>query len=414
MTTNQIAQASENLAQNATTASSAVDSLQNTIDQVKQSSVQQFDAGKEAAQIAADSNKAVLNTIDSMGRIRQHIDDAVKSVLELDSKQSQIADIVQTISSIAEQTNLLALNAAIEAARAGEHGRGFAVVADEVRKLAERSSQATKEIGVLIESVNQSVQQATGCMTVSADEAKKGTEFSDATQAALESIMKALVRVEDLAQNNTEVVRDMVGQADTVLQTITSVAAIAEETAAGAEEMHAASEEMSATTDRVVTSMADQVSSMRDLTKTAQALAGVSDGLMQVVALVNTGAEDFSSQIAKWQQAHKNWVTRVEKMVQSWSPIPKNELASHLTCALGKWYEGVGKANYSHLPEFTSIEKPHALVHQLAAEAVEAVLAGNRVGAERCVSDIRKASAIVVEALAELGRAVAANKRKAA
>ena len=123
-----------------------------------------------AAEATDHGQKAVRQTVGEMDRIKQTVEQASVKVTELGAKSDQIGAIVETIDDIAEQTNLLALNAAIEAARAGEQGKGFAVVADEVRKLAERSSRATKEIAALIGEVQTGTEEAVEAMRAGADE----------------------------------------------------------------------------------------------------------------------------------------------------------------------------------------------------------------------------------------------------
>ena len=139
-----------------------------------------------AAEAAANGLAAVDKTADGMARIKSAVEASAVKVTELGAKGDQIGAIVETIDDIADQTNLLALNAAIEAARAGEQGKGFAVVADEVRKLAERSGRATKEIAALIAEVQQGTEEAVKAMTVGAAEVEAGAQLAVDSKTALD------------------------------------------------------------------------------------------------------------------------------------------------------------------------------------------------------------------------------------
>ena len=227
---------------------------------------------------------AVGETATGMRRIRDVVEATAERVGELGAKSDQIGAIVETIDDIAEQTNLLALNAAIEAARAGEQGKGFAVVADEVRKLAERSSRATKEIASLIAEVQSETERAVGAMGQGAEEVKAGSALAEKSAAALDEI-KAAAAERDRALAQVFTALSQVGGATAqvvsasdaiaaiatqtnaaagrmnlaagiVSSSIESIAAVSQENSAAAEEVSAASEEMSAQTEEVVASAA--------------------------------------------------------------------------------------------------------------------------------------------------------------
>ncbi len=232
----------------------------------------------------AAGQEAVDETAHGMNRIKSTVDSTAATVIQLGAKSDQIGAIVETIDDIAEQTNLLALNAAIEAARAGEQGKGFAVVADEVRKLAERSGLATKEIAALISEVQTETDAAVKAMQVGAEEVATGAELADQASGALKEIRElAAVRnlvldqilesVVEIRRQSTEVVAatdsiasiaaetnsssaSMSSAADVVCVSVDSIAAISEENSASAEEVSAATEEMSAQAEEVVASAA--------------------------------------------------------------------------------------------------------------------------------------------------------------
>jgi methyl-accepting chemotaxis protein len=227
---------------------------------------------------------AVDETAGGMRRIKTSVEVTAARVTELGAKGEQIGAIVETIDDIAEQTNLLALNAAIEAARAGEQGKGFAVVADEVRKLAERSSQATKEIAQLIGQVQSGTEAAVQAMKAGAAEVETGAELAEQAAGALQEIREAaaarntvlndmmssvveirslsadVVRATDgiseIAAETNEAAARMGAAADTVGQSVESIAAISQENSASAEEVSAATEQMSAQAEEVVASAA--------------------------------------------------------------------------------------------------------------------------------------------------------------
>jgi methyl-accepting chemotaxis protein len=265
-------------------ASVALSEMTAAISSATAASVDVDEVSERAAMAAEQGAGAVRKSVAGMARIKNAVDLAAVKVTELGAKGEQIGAIVETIDDIAEQTNLLALNAAIEAARAGEQGKGFAVVADEVRKLAERSSRATKEIAALIAEVQQGTNEAVSAMQQGAREVGAGASLADEAGSSLDAISSSVAETKAAARRITTSVAQMqqatagvVGASDAIAEiarqtnaaagqmrsavqvvsdSVESIAAVSQENSAAVEEVSAATEEMSAQAEEVVASAA--------------------------------------------------------------------------------------------------------------------------------------------------------------
>lgn len=179
----QIAAGAEEVAAKTNTAAVASEEMSATANDIAHNCLNAAENSNRAGSTARTGVEVVKETTDGMGRIAVRVKEAAKTVESLGALSDQIGTIIGTIEDIADQTNLLALNAAIEAARAGEQGRGFAVVADEVRALAERTTRATREIGGMIKAIQNETKGAVDAMEQSVRQVEKGTE--DATKSGL-------------------------------------------------------------------------------------------------------------------------------------------------------------------------------------------------------------------------------------
>ncbi len=171
---------------------SAVDQLSGTVSDISETSRRVVDSAHNAVALAKSGGNVVAETISGMGEIDQTVTRVSADIHQLGERSDQIGAIIAVIRGIADQTNLLALNAAIEAARAGEQGRGFAVVADEVRKLAEKTGTATEEIGQMIGSVQDQVRQTVVGMTHSQSQVKIGVDKAGKAGASLAAILASV------------------------------------------------------------------------------------------------------------------------------------------------------------------------------------------------------------------------------
>ncbi|MCH8978812.1 MAG: globin-coupled sensor protein [Armatimonadetes bacterium] len=229
----------------------------------------------------------IRDRIAAMDRVKETVQESAKSVQEMNERSEEVGRIVQTIDDIAAQTNLLALNAAIEAARAGEHGRGFAVVAEEVRKLAEHSSAATKEITTLIQAVQSGSQEASESMNRTIEDVDNAAEVTMQAAGCLEGIAKtatetaklnegltiAMDEVDAVTKSNVELLESMGGEVSAANSGIESIAAISEQNSASTQEMSASTEEMSARIKELVANVGEvdsQINALNDVVEAAQ------------------------------------------------------------------------------------------------------------------------------------------------
>jgi len=177
----------------------------------------------EASNVAEEGRNAVNATISSINSLSKNIDDSATAVNNVEMKVESIGSVVDTIRSISDQTNLLALNAAIEAARAGEAGRGFAVVADEVRNLAKRTQDATVEIQAMIEQLQQSAQQAVGLMNRSVKEAEVGVTEVTKAGIKLSDIVGKVSHISDLNYQIASAAKEQATVADEINENLEQV-----------------------------------------------------------------------------------------------------------------------------------------------------------------------------------------------
>jgi len=257
----------------------------------------------EAAGAARAGAQTVEATVQGMRMIKAKVDASAGKVTEMGTRSAQIGAIVETIDDIASQTNLLALNAAIEAARAGEHGKGFAVVADEVRKLAEKSAQATKEISGLIRGIQATVTEAVAAMNEGAAEVEAGVGRAAQSGTALENILRGVEAltsqvglITTAAQALTAGSSELVGAVDSVSAVIEENTAATEQMSAGSHEVTAAiesiaavSEENSAAVEEVSASAEEMNAQVEEVQASALSLAEMAAGLQAVVARFNLG-----------------------------------------------------------------------------------------------------------------------------
>jgi len=202
-----------------------------TSSEVAQNCALAADASHRASGSAVDGASVVQDTIAVMNAIAVRVKESARTIEGLGAQSDQIGEIVGTIEDIADQTNLLALNAAIEAARAGEQGRGFAVVADEVRALAERTTKATKEIGAMIKSIQQQTRAAVNSMEEGVKEVERGTEEASKSGHALEEILEQINAVSMQVNQIATATEEQTGTTNEISQNINQITGLIQGTA---------------------------------------------------------------------------------------------------------------------------------------------------------------------------------------
>jgi len=352
----------------------AMQEMATTVHEVSENSNKGAAASQKAAETAREGGKIVDETLSRMRAIASSVGETAKKVRELGKRSDEIGRITGVIEDIADQTNLLALNAAIEAARAGEQGRGFAVVADEVRKLAERTGKATKEIAEMIRSIQSETKTAVAAMEAGSKEVELGVESTSRAGSSLHDIIRT-----------SEQVGDMVTQIATA-----------------ATQQSAATEQINSNIDQSARIASSTVTGAQQTAAALQDLAGVALNLQQLVGQFRLSADgtaghgrsrDHASQLGqavsdsldfgRVKMAHRSWRLKLRSFLDGRENIDPAGLASHRGCELGKWIYASGMTAYGHLQEMADLEKKHKDMHARVKQVVELKHAGKASEAEQ-------------------------------
>ena len=241
----QVAQSAETQKDQTSQVATAMQEMSSTVMQVSDNSHRASDNAKEAGDLARTGGEVVTETVEVIRSVADATRDTATKIEELGRSSDQIGQIIGVIDDIADQTNLLALNAAIEAARAGEQGRGFAVVADEVRKLAERTTQATKEIAQMIKTIQEETQKAVEAMKAGTDKVDAGVDSARKAGDALGKIIKSADGVQDMVTHIATAATEQASATEQVNSNMEQIAKMVHQASIGAQESARACQDLS-------------------------------------------------------------------------------------------------------------------------------------------------------------------------
>jgi methyl-accepting chemotaxis protein len=231
--------------------SSAIEEMTSSVAEVAKRSNDANISATESGTLAQQGGGEVNKTINEMKSINEAVTAGAASVSELGKRSEQIGQIVEVINDIADQTNLLALNAAIEAARAGEHGRGFAVVADEVRKLADRTTKATKEIAESIQTIQSETGQAVARMSEGTEQVQTGVKMATQAGESLQKIVSSAQNVAGMIQSIASAAQQQTTASEEISRNVSSIDQLTRQTAQGADQAASAASQLSANSERL-------------------------------------------------------------------------------------------------------------------------------------------------------------------
>ncbi|PKM45538.1 MAG: hypothetical protein CVV03_06245 [Firmicutes bacterium HGW-Firmicutes-8] len=273
---------------------SKIDAMAGGMDTVKQ-------VAEQNGVVAANGGKSVEKTVNGMLKVKEAVFETAQRIHELGEQSQKIGEIIQVIDDIAEQTNLLALNAAIEAARAGEHGKGFAVVADEVRKLAERSGKATKEIAQLITDIQRGTKVAVESMQVGTKEVEEGVNLAKEAGQSLNEIVEGVKTAGDNVHKIMGLINEILSSSQEVTKAVNNVAAITEENSAATEEMSASAEQVNASMQNIASITEESAASTEEVSASTEELTASIEEISASSGQLAKMAQQLQDMIAQFR-----------------------------------------------------------------------------------------------------------------
>ncbi|HEY5717778.1 MAG TPA: methyl-accepting chemotaxis protein, partial [Motiliproteus sp.] len=356
----------------------AVHQMAATVQEVAANAARAAEAASEADREAARGQQVVAETTESITRLSGEVESAAGVIEKLHQDADNIGGILDVIRSIADQTNLLALNAAIEAARAGEQGRGFAVVADEVRSLAQKTQDSTQEIQAMIHTLQGAAKEAVTVMGRGRSEAERSVEQARLANESLLSITSAVGVISDMNIQIASASEEQSAVADTINMNVEEISQVAGETTQQAYQ----GVDLSTHIGELLSQLTKQVQQFRF-------------------------SQDHGLDLSAAKTAHLAWKARLRSFLDGQESLKSEQAVSHLHCDFGRWYYDAGMAEYSQHRVFKEIEAPHAELHKLIKRIVELRNRNEQQEAEREYAKVGPLSKKIVGLLEQLEREAA-------
>lgn len=282
----QIAAGAVEQANSMSTAAGMLHEMVMAVNDIESNATEFANDARTTGKSANEGRRAIQSAIGGMEAISNAVLHASEKINELGNKSEQIGSIVGVIQNIADQTNLLALNAAIEAARAGEHGKGFAVVADEVRKLAEISSKSTKEITLLLESIQMLTRDTVQTIQTGMVEVKSGSTLAEHANIAIDDILSNIAKTnEEILRISTTLSR-LSNSGREITRVIDEVTAITQENTASTEEMAAGSEQVLASIKNIDSISSQSADAVKQISNSINVMNSINNDISQKAAIL--------------------------------------------------------------------------------------------------------------------------------